>query len=171
VSDEKMDYIMTVQQALQLLELTPPFTLGDLKKAYREAQMVWHPDRFLTGTELHAKAHGKTCLINDAFKLLSQALSDGYDFNSVCLERSIPKKRSKTCKPPQTALEYNIRGLAFYRAGRPNKAVADFTSAILLDPVYAEYHCNRGVVYLQVGKNELAIKDFLEAQRLQPSTL
>jgi tetratricopeptide (TPR) repeat protein len=166
-----MDYIMTVQQALQLLELTPPFTLGDLKKAYREAQMVWHPDRFQTGTELHAKAHGKTCLINDAFKLLSQALSDGYDFNSVCLERGIPKKKSKACKPPQTALEYNIRGLAFYRAGRPNKAVADFSNAILLDPAQAEYHCNRGTIYLHVGENELAIKDLLEAQRLQPSSV
>jgi DnaJ-class molecular chaperone len=35
---------MTTQEALQLLELTEPFAETELKKAYRHAPMVWHPD-------------------------------------------------------------------------------------------------------------------------------
>lgn len=45
---------MTNAEALYLLELTPPFTEAEFKKAYRQAQMVWHPDRFSVNDELHA---------------------------------------------------------------------------------------------------------------------
>ncbi|MCY2926099.1 MAG: J domain-containing protein [Planctomycetota bacterium] len=68
---------MTITEALQLLELMPPFTAAHAKKAFREAHLVWHPDRFPTNPELHAKAHARTCLINDAFDVISRALQAG----------------------------------------------------------------------------------------------
>jgi len=68
---------MTSEEAHHLLELTPPFTKSDLKKAYREAQMVWHPDRFQGNDELQAKAHKRAYLINEAFTLLARGLGDG----------------------------------------------------------------------------------------------
>jgi hypothetical protein len=62
---------MTLKEAAQILELTPPFSREDLKKAFRDALMVWHPDRFPEGTERRAKAEKRTQQLNDAYDLLS----------------------------------------------------------------------------------------------------
>ncbi len=67
---------MTPEEALRMLELNPPFTKLDLKKAYREAQMVWHPDRFQGNDALQSKAQKKAYLINEAFALLSSGLDE-----------------------------------------------------------------------------------------------
>jgi curved DNA-binding protein CbpA len=63
---------MTLKEAAQILELTPPFSREDLKKAFRDAVMVWHPDRFPEGTERRAKAEKRTQQVNDAYDLLSR---------------------------------------------------------------------------------------------------
>jgi len=65
---------MTHKDALNLLELSVPFTSASLKKAYGQALMVWHPDRFTAGGELQAKAHEKTRLVIEAFELLKNEL-------------------------------------------------------------------------------------------------
>ncbi len=62
--------MMTLKEAAQILELTPPFSREDLKKAFRDALMVWHPDRFPEGTERRAKAEKRTQQVNDAYDLL-----------------------------------------------------------------------------------------------------
>ena len=62
---------MTPKEALQLLELKPPVTKSDLKKAYREALMVWHPDRFQGNDDLRSKAQARAYLINEAFTMLA----------------------------------------------------------------------------------------------------
>jgi len=67
---------MTPEEALRVLELNPPFTKLDLKKAYRESQMVWHPDRFQGNDALQSKAQKKAYLINEAFALLSSGLDE-----------------------------------------------------------------------------------------------
>lgn len=63
---------MTIQQAAQILELTIPFSKEELKKAYREALLIWHPDRFETSPGLRAKAELKTHQINEAYVALSR---------------------------------------------------------------------------------------------------
>jgi hypothetical protein len=62
---------MTTQQAAQTLELTIPFSKDELNKAYREALLIWHPDRFETNTGLRAKAELKTHQVNEAYIVLS----------------------------------------------------------------------------------------------------
>lgn len=71
---------MNVSDALQLLELAAPITRANLKKAYRDALMVWHPDRFTGNTDLQQKAATKTYLINEAYTLLSKIPDSGYPY-------------------------------------------------------------------------------------------
>ena len=61
---------MTTTQALQILDLIAPITRAALKNAYREALMVWHPDRFEGSEGIKAKAVSKTYQINEAYALL-----------------------------------------------------------------------------------------------------
>lgn len=160
---------MTITEALRILELTPPFTEASLKKAYREAHLVWHPDRFPTNPELHAKANARACLINEAFEDLSRALEAGYDFIRVAPRAAAMHRKVASQEPPKNAAEFNTRGVGYQNAGRPNKAIADFTEAIRLDPTAAVYYRNRGIVYANRRRLPNAIADFSEAVRLDPN--
>src|SRR4029077_7632168 len=52
--------------------------------------------------------------------------------------------------------------------GDTDRAIADFTEAIRLDPSYAIAYSNRGSDYSRKGKNDRAIADCTEAIRLDP---
>ncbi len=73
---------MTIKDAIQLLELSAPFSKAALKKAYRDALMVWHPDRFTGNTELKAKAENRTYQINEAYALLSRIPESEYPYRA-----------------------------------------------------------------------------------------
>ena len=49
------------------------------------------------------------------------------------------------------------------------KAIADYTEAIRLNPKYANAYCNRGATYRHKGELDKAIADYTEAIRLDPS--
>ena len=157
---------MTSGEALQLLELTPPFTKAELKKAYRQAQMVWHPDRFTGNDELHAKALARSYLINEAFSEISRALESGYVFKNTVSRRGANYRKVVSKEPPKSAAEFNSRGLSYQSQGKINKAIADFTEAIGLAPDVAVYHRNRAIAYANSRKFSNAITDFTEALRL-----
>ncbi|MDP1588442.1 MAG: SUMF1/EgtB/PvdO family nonheme iron enzyme, partial [Prosthecobacter sp.] len=91
---------MTIPEALEYLELTTPFTKSDLKKAYREALMVWHPDRFAGNDQLLAKAEVRTKLINDAFALLKEIPETDYPYQPLP-EAQQPRKAMGP-PPPST---------------------------------------------------------------------
>lgn len=63
---------MNITDALLVLELSTPISKAGLKKAYRDALLVWHPDRFTENNDLRNKAEAKTYLINEAYALLSR---------------------------------------------------------------------------------------------------
>jgi tetratricopeptide (TPR) repeat protein len=50
-----------------------------------------------------------------------------------------------------------------------DKALADFTEAIRLDPTYADAWNGRAIVWHATGKYEQAVADFTEASRLDPT--
>lgn len=89
---------MTIKEAIQVLELTAPFSKNALKGAYRDALMVWHPDRFQGSAGLKVKAESKTCQINEAYALLKDISESDYPFQvSSCSQeprRSPPKMPS-----------------------------------------------------------------------------
>lgn len=78
---------MDTQAALQTLELSRPFTKTELKKAYRDALLVWHPDRFPDGSELKAKAEAKTYKITEAYSLLSKHHEDSISSNVASADK------------------------------------------------------------------------------------
>ncbi len=72
-------------------------------------------------------------------------------------------------KAPGVPRAYNNRGLIYEKAGRPDKALEDFGTAIALDPSYAAAYNNRGMVFGKRGQFYEAIGDFETAIALDPS--
>lgn len=92
---------MTILEALKVLEMPTPFTKIELRSGYRNALMVWHPDRFPENTELLLKANRKTQEINEAFTLLSDAI--GNDESYPCARSSESKTEPKRTTAPPTS--------------------------------------------------------------------
>jgi lipoprotein NlpI len=67
------------------------------------------------------------------------------------------------------ALAYNSRGIAYYNEKDLDRAVADYSEAIRLDPKYAAAYNNRGVAYRDRGDFDGAIADFSDAILLAPN--
>jgi lipoprotein NlpI len=66
------------------------------------------------------------------------------------------------------AFAYNNRGIAYDEKKDFDRAIADFTEAIRLDPKYAAAYDNRGNAYNAKGDFDRAIPDYTEAIRLDP---
>ena len=60
------------------------------------------------------------------------------------------------------------RGLAYHYSGNFDKAVADFSSAIGLNPSMKDAYTNRAVSYRKLNKIALAAADETKAAELQP---
>jgi curved DNA-binding protein CbpA len=67
---------MDFQRCCDVLDLTPPVSLTDLKEAYKDLVQVWHPDRFTHNPRLRHRAEEKIKLINLAYETLEQFLLD-----------------------------------------------------------------------------------------------
>ncbi len=67
------------------------------------------------------------------------------------------------------AMAYNNRGIAYYDKKDLDRAIADFSKAIQLDPKYAIAYNNRGVAYRDKGDFDDAVADFSDAIRLDPN--
>ena len=61
-----------------------------------------------------------------------------------------------------------IVALTYGKKGDHDKAIADFTEAIRLNPNDAEAYYSRGCEYFEKGDHDRAIADFTEAIRLNP---
>jgi len=66
-------------------------------------------------------------------------------------------------------LAFHNRGLAYRAEGDSDRAIADYTEAIQLDPKNPSTFNNRGFVYHDKGDNDHADADFNEAIRLNPA--
>jgi len=73
-----------------------------------------------------------------------------------------------SCSSGKTGEAANERGVSHAEKGEQDKAIADFTEAIRLDPKLANAYHNRGKSYAETGEQDKAIVDFTEAIRLDP---
>jgi tetratricopeptide (TPR) repeat protein len=64
---------------------------------------------------------------------------------------------------PEAARSWYNFGLAEARCGRPERALADYTEALRLDPRLAEAHLNRGILHLDRKDTAAAVTDFRAA--------
>jgi tetratricopeptide (TPR) repeat protein len=69
---------------------------------------------------------------------------------------------------PQSAADYNNRGLVYFQSGQLASALADYNSAIAIDPNLANVYNNRANYYAALGELSLAIEDYDQAIRIDP---
>lgn len=70
------------------------------------------------------------------------------------------------CLQAQTAVELNTKGIEFAKKGNLEKAFGLFNDAITKDPNLSSAYSNRGTVYRQQGKFDLALKDYSKSYEL-----
>jgi tetratricopeptide (TPR) repeat protein len=63
-------------------------------------------------------------------------------------------------------MAFNGRGYAWMRLGQYQKAIADFTEAIRLNPKYANAYQNRAAAYRALGQTAQADEDLAKAVAL-----
>jgi tetratricopeptide (TPR) repeat protein len=68
----------------------------------------------------------------------------------------------------ELALVYFNRGIEYQTKGDDDRAIADFTAAIRLDPKHAKSYNSRGNAYHAKGDDDRAIADYTAAIRLDP---
>ena len=66
------------------------------------------------------------------------------------------------------AAAFTNRGLAYKRKGQWDRAIADYSEALRLQPDDAQVFNNRGNAYYYKGQLDRAIKDYDDAIRLEP---
>ena len=66
------------------------------------------------------------------------------------------------------AVEVYHRGMEYLDYNEPDRAVADFTTVIAVDPKFAHAFFARGHAYASLGDFDRAIADYSEAIRLNP---
>jgi tetratricopeptide (TPR) repeat protein len=69
---------------------------------------------------------------------------------------------------PEHAHVYFCRGIAYRKLGQPDKALADFSRAVDLDPSLVNAWTSKGVARLDLGQRDGAIADFSRAIELDP---
>lgn len=67
------------------------------------------------------------------------------------------------------AVAYYNRGQAYATKKDYDRAIADFSDAIRLDPKDAGFYSNRGTAYERKGDNDRAITDFRRALAIDPT--
>ena len=66
------------------------------------------------------------------------------------------------------AIVYSNRGIAYRKKGQYDRAIADFDTAIKLNPKIVQAYYNRGVAYGKKGDNDRAIANYGATIKLNP---
>jgi Tfp pilus assembly protein PilF len=73
-------------------------------------------------------------------------------------------------EPEPVLLAYSSRSMLYFERGRFDKAIADFTMVIALDPNSYPGYLYRGMAYHKMGRLDEAIDDYDRAIALEPSS-
>ena len=71
----------------------------------------------------------------------------------------------------ELAVEYYNRGVRYAKDGDYDRAIADYTDAIRLDPKYADAYGNRGNAYRDKHDLDRAIAEYNEALEIRPGAI
>ena len=160
-----------INQCYEILRIKPGASPEEVKLAYRDLAMVWHPDRFpANNPRLQEKAQEELKRINTAYEVLkSQLVSASANTKPPSSDGA---KRDRTSSPntqppiSEEAKAYYEQGMEKAKRGRYNEALNDFSYALFIYSSYAEAYKYRGIAYSKLGDNQKAIKDFKKAADL-----
>lgn len=150
---------LDIHHAYFLLGLKPGASLAQVKQAYRQLVKVWHPDRFFEQQEKQ-QAEEKLKQINEAYNQLKY-------YQPIETNQSSPRNEVKI---------HNSRydAESFYELGKENvskkmypEAIANFTSAIRLNPKYIKAYKLRGFSCSELGYEYRATADLNKAAELE----
>jgi tetratricopeptide (TPR) repeat protein len=105
------------------------------------------------------------------------AWSASQDDKDDCTQRADSERRIRGCtaiiqdqseSEANRARAYSNRGITYTNQGNFDRAIADHSEAIRLDPTWAGAYSNRGRAYREKGEDRRAIADLTEAIRLDP---
>jgi tetratricopeptide (TPR) repeat protein len=96
------------------------------------------------------------------------------DSNTVCFGDSSPGAVIPACDDlieadPRHAQAYQARGIAWYKVGDYERAIADYSASLAIDPKYIQAYYNRGLAWEAEGNLQNALKDLRTFQNLDPS--
>ncbi|MBL7891590.1 MAG: tetratricopeptide repeat protein, partial [Bacteroidia bacterium] len=136
--------------------------LEDFNKAVE--LMPGNGKAYLNRSIMHFSLGHITPAVNDleqAYKLKTGDIPKGYydQLNIAFQNEIISTYTVKIDQNPAEAINYNIRGVAYFNLKNLSKALIDYNKAIELDPKNVEFLYNRFVLYSQVNDRVNAMLD------------
>lgn len=136
--------------------------LEDFNKAVE--LMPGNGKAYLNRSMMHFSLGHITPAVNDleqAYKLKTGDIPKGYydQLNIAFQNEIISTYTVKIDQNPAEAINYNIRGVAYFNLKNLSKALIDYNKAIELDPKNVEFLYNRFVLYSQVNDRVNAMLD------------
>jgi tetratricopeptide (TPR) repeat protein len=120
------------------------------------------PDRFSGASRFGWRASAPIVLLAIALCGCS------FDLGSMSPDKAEAPKAAPATADIADAQSHNMRGQALVRSGKTEEALAEFDSAIEIDPHNADALYNRGLLRQGEKQHQLAIDDFSAASGLTP---
>ena len=159
-----------INQCYEILGLKPGASPDEVKLAYRDLAMVWHPDRFAANNpRLKEKAQEELKKINAAYEVLkSHQVSCSANTNSSTADTKTSQASPSNPQPPSAAdaKSYYVQGMEKAQRGKYKEAIEDFNYAIRIIPYYIAAYKYRGIAYSKLGDKQRAFYDFKQTAYL-----
>ncbi|MGJ3249826.1 MAG: DnaJ domain-containing protein [Elainellaceae cyanobacterium] len=146
------------QDYYQILGVPRSASLAEIKKAYRRLARQYHPDV----NPSSRTAVEKFQRLNQIYEVLSDPV------RRARYDQSINGGGVEESPRATTAVEFYQQGIEKTRAGDYQRALADYTQAIKLNPNLAEVYDQRGFVYYRLKDYSAAFADYSQALHINP---
>ena len=101
----------------EILGLTPDATEDEIKKAFRDLSLVWHPDRFRNNPRLAKKAEEKIKEINIAYKKLKTSYFDVHNIYTTETAHDKTNSSKVNNQSSRSSITYNYYAIAGFIIG------------------------------------------------------
>lgn len=160
-----------INQCYEILGIKPGASPEEVKQAYRDLAMVWHPDRFpADNPRLQEKAQEELKKINAAYEVLkSHCVSCSANTKSSgSADAKSDRTSSPNTHPPRLkdAKAYYKQGMEMAKRGSYQEAIEYFSYAIRMNCDYADAYKYRGIAHSKLPDNQRAREDLSKAAYL-----